>query len=67
MKKDITDIFVKTPRDKQVMMFSATFSKDVQKIAHKFMQNVNTIYFSKNNEFIISLRKLSLMTVLSFS
>jgi len=40
MGRDITEIFTKTPIDKQVMMLSATFSKEVRSLAAKFMQNV---------------------------
>jgi len=37
MRKDVQDIFKETPREKQVMMFSATLSKDIRKVAKKFM------------------------------
>lgn len=43
MAKDVADIFTKTAVDKQVMMFSATFSTEVRKLVSKFMQNVNII------------------------
>ncbi|KAL3880682.1 hypothetical protein ACJMK2_032904 [Sinanodonta woodiana] len=38
MRKDVQDIFRMTPHEKQVMMFSATLSKDVRSICRKFMQ-----------------------------
>jgi len=43
MGRDIAEIFTKTPIDKQVMMFSATFSKEVRKLASKFMQEVKEL------------------------
>merc|ERR1712205_259986 len=37
MRKTLQDIFKETPREKQVMMFSATLSKDIRKVCKKFM------------------------------
>merc|ERR1711907_762477 len=37
MRKSVQDIFKETPREKQVMMFSATLSKDIRKVCKKFM------------------------------
>merc|ERR1712147_71766 len=37
MRKTVQDIFKETPREKQVMMFSATLSKDIRKVCKKFM------------------------------
>merc|ERR1711934_531651 len=37
MRKSVQDIFKETPRETQVMMFSATLSKDIRKICKKFM------------------------------
>lgn len=34
------EIFKMTPHDKQVMMFSATLSKDIRPVCKKFMQDV---------------------------
>lgn len=45
MRKDVQDIFKYTPHDKQVMMFSATLSKEIRPVAKKFMQNVCIIYY----------------------
>lgn len=39
MRKDIQEIFKLTPREKQVMMFSATLPKDIRPICRKFMQD----------------------------
>lgn len=40
MRKDVQEVFRMTPHEKQVMMFSATLSKDVRPICKKFMQDV---------------------------
>merc|ERR1711865_914542 len=37
MRKAVQDIFKETPREKQVMMFSATLSKDIRKVCKKFV------------------------------
>lgn len=39
MRRDIQDIFRATPRQKQVMMFSATLSEEILPICRKFLQN----------------------------
>ncbi|KAI5411955.1 DEAD-box ATP-dependent RNA helicase 15 [Lathyrus oleraceus] len=39
MRKDVQDIFKLTPHDKQVMMFSATLSKEIRPVCKKFMQD----------------------------
>mmetsp|Transcript_757 Transcript_757/g.924 ORF Transcript_757/g.924 Transcript_757/m.924 type:complete len:614 (+) Transcript_757:67-1908(+) len=43
MRKDIQQIFVETPRKKQVMMFSATMSSDTRQLCKKFMSNPHEI------------------------
>ncbi|XP_050394539.1 spliceosome RNA helicase Ddx39b isoform X2 [Patella vulgata] len=40
MRRDVQEIFRMTPHEKQVMMFSATLSKDVRPICKRFMQDV---------------------------
>ena len=40
MRGDVQKIFVQTPHDKQVMMFSATLSEAVRPICKKFMHKV---------------------------
>ena len=40
MRRDIQEIFRATPHSKQVMMFSATLSKDIRPVCKKFMQDV---------------------------
>lgn len=42
MRSDVQEIFRMTPHEKQVMMFSATLSKDIRGVCKKFMQDVNT-------------------------
>ena len=37
MRQDVQEIFITTPRDKQVMMFSATLAKEIRPICRKFM------------------------------
>ena len=42
MRRDVQNIFRMTPHEKQVMMFSATLSKEIRPVCKKFMQDVNT-------------------------
>ncbi|VAH11772.1 unnamed protein product [Triticum turgidum subsp. durum] len=44
MRRDVQEIFKMTPHDKQVMMFSATLSKEIRPICKKFMQDPMEIY-----------------------
>ncbi|KAJ1720233.1 Suppressor of the cold-sensitive snRNP biogenesis mutant brr1-1 [Coemansia erecta] len=44
MRRDVQEIFKATPHNKQVMMFSATLSKEIQPVCKKFMQNPREIY-----------------------
>ncbi|XP_030548280.1 DEAD-box ATP-dependent RNA helicase 15-like [Rhodamnia argentea] len=44
MRRDVQEIFKMTPHDKQVMMFSATLSKEIRPVCHKFMQDPMEIY-----------------------
>ncbi|KAK9207911.1 hypothetical protein WN944_000260 [Citrus x changshan-huyou] len=39
MRRDVQEIFKMTPHDKQVMMFSATLSKEIRPVCKKFMQD----------------------------
>lgn len=41
MRRDVQEIFRSTPHGKQVMMFSATLSKEIRPVCKKFMQDVN--------------------------
>ena len=45
MRRDVQAIFRKTPHNKQVMMFSATLSKEIRPVCKKFMQNVRFIIY----------------------
>jgi len=44
MRRDVQDIFRMTPHEKQVMMFSATLSKEVRPVCKKFMQDPMEVY-----------------------
>lgn len=41
MRGDVQEIFKMTPHDKQVMMFSATLSKEIRPVCKKFMNDVS--------------------------
>lgn len=56
MRGDVQEIFRMTPHEKQVMMFSATLSKDVRPVCRKFMQDVSQ---KKNRCFPRTLLKCS--------
>merc|ERR1712129_502770 len=43
MRKDIQQIFIETPKKKQVMMFSATMSTETRGLCKKFMQDPHEI------------------------
>jgi len=44
MRRDVQQIFKSTPHEKQVMMFSATLSKEIRPVCKKFTQNPTEIY-----------------------
>jgi len=44
MRRDVQDIFKMTPHEKQVLMFSATLSKEIRPVCKKFMQDPMEIY-----------------------
>jgi ATP-dependent RNA helicase UAP56/SUB2 len=44
MRKDIQQIFLETPKKKQVMMFSATMTKETRELCKKFCQDPMEIY-----------------------
>jgi len=48
MRRDVQEIFRNTPHEKQVMMFSATLSKEIRPVCKKFMQDVITPSFSSS-------------------
>eukprot|EP00933_Yihiella_yeosuensis_P062857 TRINITY_DN65866_c0_g1_i1.p1 TRINITY_DN65866_c0_g1~~TRINITY_DN65866_c0_g1_i1.p1 ORF type:complete len:462 (-),score=113.62 TRINITY_DN65866_c0_g1_i1:28-1338(-) len=43
LRRDVQQIFIKTPKKKQVMMFSATLSQATREICQKFMQGPHEI------------------------
>ncbi|KAL0680851.1 hypothetical protein Bca4012_047698 [Brassica carinata] len=43
MRRDVQEIFKMTPHDKQVMMFSATLSKEIRPVCKKFMQDRGSV------------------------
>ncbi|KAF5466731.1 hypothetical protein F2P56_016632 [Juglans regia] len=51
MRRDVQEIFKMTPHDKQVMMFSATLSKEIRPVCKKFMQEVVLCHF-----FLVAMR-----------
>jgi ATP-dependent RNA helicase UAP56/SUB2 len=44
MRRDVQNIFKMTPHEKQVMMFSATLSKEIRLVCRKFTQHPVEIY-----------------------
>lgn len=44
MRRDVQEIFRNTPHNKQVMMFSATLSKEIRPVCKKFMQDPMEVY-----------------------
>lgn len=44
MRRDVQKIFRQTPHEKQVMMFSATLSKEIRPVCRKFTQHPVEIY-----------------------
>jgi len=44
MRRDVQDIFRLTPHEKQVMMYSATLSKEIRPVCKKFMQDPMEVY-----------------------
>merc|ERR1712039_269181 len=43
LRKDVQQVFIQTPKKKQVMMFSATLSSDTRMICKRFMQQPHEI------------------------
>lgn len=43
MRKQVQEIFKQTPREKQVMFFSATLSQPIRAVCKKFMQDVRAL------------------------
>lgn len=55
------EIFKMTPHDKQVMMFSATLSKEIRPVCKKFMQDVMSY-----GQFYLNLEVTTLFYIVSF-
>jgi len=43
MRRDVQEVFLATPREKQVLMFSATMTKELRQVALKFMNKPTEI------------------------
>lgn len=50
MRRDVQKIFVKTPHQKQVMMFSATMDKEIRPVCKKFMQDPFEVYIDDESK-----------------
>lgn len=50
MRRDVQEIFRKTPHEKQVMMFSATLSNEIRPVCKKFMHNPLEIYINDGSK-----------------
>lgn len=61
MRRDVQKIFVGTPHQKQVMMFSATMDKEIRPICKKFMQDPFEVFI--DDETKLTLHGLQQYTV----
>merc|ERR1712100_615012 len=50
MRRDIQQIFLETPKKKQVMMYSATMTPDIRAICKKFMQDPHEISVDEDSK-----------------
>eukprot|EP00929_Paragymnodinium_shiwhaense_P109707 TRINITY_DN761_c1_g1_i2.p1 TRINITY_DN761_c1_g1~~TRINITY_DN761_c1_g1_i2.p1 ORF type:complete len:444 (-),score=165.03 TRINITY_DN761_c1_g1_i2:159-1421(-) len=50
MRRDIQQIFMETPKKKQVMMFSATMTPETRALCKKFMQNPHEISVDEDSK-----------------
>ena len=50
MRKTVQQIFMRTPHEKQVMMFSATLKKEIRPVALKFMSDPMEIYVESDSK-----------------
>lgn len=50
MRRDVQKIFVQTPHQKQVMMFSATMDKEIRPICKKFMQDPFEVFIDDESK-----------------
>ena len=57
MRRDVQEIFRATPHEKQVMMFSATLSKDIRPVCKKVILSLSLLpLFKTNNCFPVHAR-----------
>ena len=65
MRADVQEIFKMTPHDKQVMMFSATLSKEIRPVVKKFMQDVMFMFYCSSQiiKYINSKKNLNQLIV----
>merc|ERR1712178_280849 len=50
MRKDVQQIFIETPKKKQVMMYSATMTADTRALCKKFMQDPHEIRVDEDSK-----------------
>ncbi|XP_011414939.1 spliceosome RNA helicase DDX39B [Crassostrea angulata] len=50
MRRDVQEIFRNTPHEKQVMMFSATLSKEIRAVCKRFMQDPMEVYVDDDSK-----------------
>lgn len=50
MRGDVTQIFVETPHQKQVMMFSATMASEVKEVCRKMLQNPLEVFIDDESK-----------------
>lgn len=53
MRKDVQEIFRKTPHSKQVMMFSATLNAEVRPVCKKFCQDPIEVFVDDEKELVL--------------
>ena len=54
MRRDVQEIFRATPHEKQVMMFSATLSKDIRPVCKKVIVSLSLLPLFKTNNCFLS-------------
>merc|ERR1711988_1809875 len=50
MRGDVQEVFMKTPKEKQVMMFSATLATEIRQVCRKFMQDPHEIFIDDESK-----------------
>ena len=58
MRRDIQEIFSHTPHDKQVMMFSATLSKEIRPVCRRFCADEDPLEIYVDDEAKLTLHGL---------